>query len=412
MPEAPLHPDEPVRLQALRNLEILDTLPEAAYDDIAWLAADLCKTPIALISLVDDRRQWFKACHGLEVRETPRAFAFCAHAILTPDQPLIVSDATLDLRFKDNPLVTGEPGIRFYAGIPLSTRTDAMPVGTLCVISDHVMELTERQYHSLRVLANHAEKLLHLKESTMELLDQQRRFREQEHEFARLGRVALAGELVAEVSHEMGQPLYAMAALASALETLNECRKWDYDKTSTLIRKLLESGRRAGDILIRLRGFVRKVPATVQICDMNDILTSTAEFLEFQCRRHEVDITLNLAPVPLNVVGNKAHLQQVTVNLFMNALEAMDGSSSTNKSLNATARQGQDTVIVEISDTGPGLSVSEELAFSAFNSTKPTGLGMGLSICSRIIDEHAGTISARSRAGEGATFSFELPKAG
>ena len=113
-------PDEPERLKALAGYEILDTPAEAEFDDLARLASWLCGTPIGLVSLIDERRQWFKAHIGLEVRETPRDQAFCAHA-LEVEQPLLVTDAQRDARFAQNPLVTGPPHIRFYAGAPLRT---------------------------------------------------------------------------------------------------------------------------------------------------------------------------------------------------------------------------------------------------------------------------------------------------
>lgn len=412
MPEAPLPLDEPARLGALRGLDILDTPPEGAFDDIVKLAAELCDTPIALISLVDEHRQWFKAAHGLGAKETPRAFAFCAHAIPVPTEPLIVSNAEEDPRFADNPLVTDEPNIRFYAGIPLVTKTHRQPIGTLCVISDEARELSAGQLQTLTVLANHAEKLLHLREAMKELLNQQSELRDRDHELSRLGRLALAGELVAEVSHEMGQPLYAITALTGTLEVMNEQRTWEWKRTSMLLGKLQDACGNAGRILTRLRHFVRNVSPEFETCDVNGIIAATVEFLDFQCRRNEVEIQLSLAPSPLNVHANSAHIQQVLVNLLMNAFEAMDGVEASNRALMVTSRQEDDSVVVEISDSGTGLTVSDEAAFTAFNTTKKDGLGMGLSICSRIIEDHSGQISASSQTGEGATFRFELPKAG
>lgn len=131
--KAALPLDENVRLLALHRLEVLDTPREQNFDDIAQLAMSVCEVPVAVISLVDRDRQWFKSCIGLDADQTPRDVAFCAHAILAPAELLIVEDAARDPRFADNPLVTGEPFIRFYAGAPLVTKTGAA-LGTLCVI--------------------------------------------------------------------------------------------------------------------------------------------------------------------------------------------------------------------------------------------------------------------------------------
>ncbi len=154
-------PREAARLEALKEYRILDTEAEQSYDDITFLAAQLCDVPISLISLVDGDRQWFKSKVGLDVSETSRDVSFCAHAILG-DQTLVVKDAREDERFRDNALVCSEPNIVFYAGVPLCTPSGAR-IGSLCVIDRRPRELSDLQIHSLETLAHQVVLQLELK---------------------------------------------------------------------------------------------------------------------------------------------------------------------------------------------------------------------------------------------------------
>ncbi len=159
---------EQSRLEALARYNILDTLEEQAYDDIVGLAAFICETPIALISLVDAERQWFKARVGLEAKETPREYAFCAHAIRKPKQVMVVQDAILDPRFATNPLVAGDPNIRFYAGAPLVTPTGEA-LGTVCVIDRVPRVLEEDKIEALRALSRQVVAQLELRSMVAEM---------------------------------------------------------------------------------------------------------------------------------------------------------------------------------------------------------------------------------------------------
>ena len=164
----PLPADERQRVERLRMLDILDTLPEEAYDDITFLVAQICESPIAFISLVDEHRQWFKSRIGLDVEETPRAIAFCSHAILEPDEVMVVEDASADERFADNPLVTGDSSFRFYAGAPLVTH-DGHALGTLCVVDRVARTLTLDQLRAMRALARQVGTELELRKVVNEL---------------------------------------------------------------------------------------------------------------------------------------------------------------------------------------------------------------------------------------------------
>ena len=173
---AEVPPNEPQRLAALADYNVLDTVPEAAYDDITQLVSDICDVPIAAVSLIDDDRQWFKSSIGLDVSETHRDEAFCAHAILGPDV-LVVPDATDDERFADNPLVTGDLKIRFYAGAPLVTP-EGERLGTLCIIDHIERELSDEQTTALRVLARQVMAQLELRRLLSEQAQTRQRLEE------------------------------------------------------------------------------------------------------------------------------------------------------------------------------------------------------------------------------------------
>ncbi|MEZ8099039.1 GGDEF domain-containing protein [Vibrio bivalvicida] len=150
--------NEVQRIEELEQLDILDTESEERFDRVTRLAKRLFDVPIAVVSLVDSDRQWFKSCYGMDAQQTPRDISFCGHAILGTE-PFIISDATIDDRFADNPLVVGEPGIRFYAGVPLAHHDNTM-LGTLCVIDTKPRHFNQEQINDLIDLAKIVEQEL------------------------------------------------------------------------------------------------------------------------------------------------------------------------------------------------------------------------------------------------------------
>ena len=167
--KAPLPGNETERLAALKEYHILDTGTEQSYDDIVILAAHICKVPIAMVSLVDEVRQWFKSKVGVDQQQTSRDVAFCAHAILQ-NEPFTVPDATKDRRFAGSALVTGEPHIRFYAGIPL-INPEGLALGTLCVVDRQPRRLSTAQLKALQALSRQVMALLELRRVSTHLAD-------------------------------------------------------------------------------------------------------------------------------------------------------------------------------------------------------------------------------------------------
>src|ERR1700733_651096 len=195
--KAPLPPDEKERLKALRRCKILDTDPEQNFDDITMLASRICATPVAMISLIDEDRQWFKSKLGMTENEIARDIAFCAHGILQTGV-FVINDAQADERFAANPLVTGNPRIRFYAGAPLIT-SDGHALGMLCV-TDHVpRELSLDQMEALRALSRQVVTQLELRQLFKAKSQGDEKLRASELKYRRLFEAAQDGVLILDI---------------------------------------------------------------------------------------------------------------------------------------------------------------------------------------------------------------------
>lgn len=228
MQRPPKPENETERLAALRGYEILDTGPESGYDDLVMIASAVCGMPMGSVSLIDADRQWFKARLGIDDPETPRDAAFCAHAILEPETLMVVPDATEDPRFRDNPFVLGEPGIRFYAGAPL-LGAEGLPLGTLCVMDRQPRDLQPHQIEALNALSRQVSRLLELRRASKALklqLQDRAWYEDQLHRYQE----ALEAQNADLIEQTRTDPLTGLAnrrafsaALAGALEAGTAC---------------------------------------------------------------------------------------------------------------------------------------------------------------------------------------------
>ena len=393
---APLPHNEDERLRRTKQLKLLDTIKEQAYDDLTLLAAQICDTPIALITLLDENRQWFKSHHGLDATETSREISFSSHAILH-DELLHVKDAQQDIRFKNNPLVTGDPNLRFYAGAPLILDTD-IRIGTLCVIDKKKRSLSETQIKSLEALARQVVSLMQLRVTIREMKNLDK----------------IKDEFLSMVSHELRSPL---TSLKGSLNILQHLETQNNENANSLldiaVRNTDQLAMTVNDILDVTTMQAGKLKMAFDKINLASLIKNTLDHNSSSINQCEVVVDIPDESTSLNVNGDGPKLSQVISNLLSNAVKF---SRRNNAKIIVTLEQEDHSAKITISDNGIG--IPEELKdqiFTKFNQVgtktnqKLPGTGLGLSICKHIIKAHHGVIGFTSIPNEKTDFYFTLP---
>lgn len=239
----------------------------------------------------------------------------------------------------------------------------------------------------------------------------QEELRKMQAELAHVTRVIMIGNLTASIAHEVNQPLGAIIANAETSLRRLAGESPDYDRVRRAVEWIAKDARRAGDVIQRVRGLCRKADTEKVPLDVNEVIGEVNALLHRELAAQRVTLRLELAPSLPLVMGDRVQLQQVIINLVMNAVEAMQAATSATNTLVVRSSCANDGIVIAVKDSGVGISdEARSRLFDAFFSTKPDGLGIGLSICRSIIEDHEGQLSAANNSGEpGATFKFELP---
>jgi hypothetical protein len=398
----PLIPDNEIeRLKDLHSYQLLDGLPDEDYDLITKLASDICGTSISLITLIDSKKQVFKSRQGIDLKETSRDIAFCAHAIHTPEKLLIVNDATLDERFKENPLVTKDPKLVFYAGMPLMSKK-GYALGTLCVFDNKPKVLSTSQIQSLKSLAKLVERLFESRKKSLELEKVYSQLEAQKNQ---------TEEIAYAIAHDLKNPLDSIQGFLELLQRETETSLGE--EALQYIDYATQSTHKMTGLIYEILDFAKLTSQknVIESVDVEPIIESIID-LNLPIIKSNT-IAINYSELP-KIYTSKTLFSIVLRNLIGNAIKYR----SIVKSLviEIKIEDESDQWVIHISDNGLGIKKSnQDKIFRPFykeDSQSDAGVGMGLAVCKKIILNLGGDIWVTSEPGTGSTFNFNLPKQG
>lgn len=395
--ECPKFPaNELQRLEAVNEYGLLDTLPEEDYDNITKLVINICEVPIALITMIDNKRNFLKSHHGIPIQESPRDISFCGHAILSDDPIFIIEDARLDNRFIDNPLTVGSKAV-FYAGVPL-INPEGFALGTLCIFDHEPKELTQLQKEALIILGKQVVNLFELRRQNLKLEATKKQLVKQNSEL---------GKFASHVSHDLKSPLANIVSLTNLLKD---------DLTTQLSSETLDYFDHIEESALILRDYIDGILLHYKA---DELLIAKKEDVQLSALSEDLKQVLLSKNDELLFVGeeiikniNKPALTQILMNLVDNALK-----------YNVRDRRIVQISYVEelcfhrfsVSDNGIGIEKNkQDYIFQLFttipNTNKKPSTGIGLSTIKNLVTKLGGEITVTSELGKGSVFTFTVAK--
>ncbi|AVR46450.1 ATPase [Christiangramia fulva] len=398
----PVQPiNEEKRLQAVRDLDILDTSPEESFDSITTIASQICNMPVALITVIDDKRNWFKSKVGSKISESSREISFCTHAILDPKNMLEIRDASTDERFRDNPLVNDQKeGVKYYAGVPL-LDPEGFPLGTLCVLDFKKNALNRRQKKALKALGKQVEILYEYRKKNKALEDIRNSLDENNK---------VLREFASTVSHDLKMPLANMILTADVLKA-KYSSKLDEEGINYL-NYLKQSGLTLSDYINGLLDHYSSGNFHAEIQQeifLNDLLEDIIDLLQIN-----ETCEINLPDNNLKIHGNSAALGQVFMNLISNSLKYNNREKIV---IDIDCTENREYFNFSISDNGIGVpEEKQQTIFELFTTVADKdrqgrkGHGIGLSTVKKLVESLGGSITIVSQEGKGTRMEFSIKR--
>ena len=398
-PEIPENEND--RIREIYKYKLTEELSDENLESIVEIASEICKMPISLISIVDENRQFFQVKRGLDASETPRDVSFCGHAINKPDELMIVPDATKDIRFKDNPLVTDSPFIKFYAGIPILSP-DEFPLGTLCVIDDKPNTLTESQQIALKHLGKQVTLILELKRKNALLKSSEERLKLQANDMEDYAHI---------VSHDLKEPVRMVNSFLGMF-----IKKYE-DQLDEKGRKYIdfaqEGATRMNQLIEELLNFSKNARVTGSFVpvDLNHTLEQVLKDIDYQVKEKNAEILVQ-KDLP-TIEGIESALIQLFFNLINNSIKFTP--SERNPKINISSEETATSYVLKIKDNGIGIPDNQlDHIFTIFKRVHTndqfTGTGIGLAIVKKIITVHNAGIEVKSEVNRGSEFIIYFPR--